>query len=292
MARVAATPRIRSPRAWLLRAERLLRERGVPNPRVDAEELLAAVLGLGRTDLYLRTGSLAEEETARLEEMLGRRMAREPLQYILGEAWFWGRAFAVGPGVLIPRPETEVLVDACLQAAVRFGTVLEVGTGSGCVAATLALERPACTVLAVDRDPRALAVAWENLGRHGVAGRVRLACMDLLESVAPGFHADVVVANLPYVRSRRIPGLPPEVRDFEPAPALDGGPDGLALIRRLVPDAARRLAPGGLLALEIGADQAEAVASLLEGTAGLSAVEIRRDLAGRFRVALAREMGS
>ena len=287
----AAPPPLQNARDWLALAERLLEERGVPNPRVDAGEILARAAGRPRLDPALLETRLSPGALRRLEGLLARRLAREPLQYVLGRAWFWGRAFAVGPGVLIPRPETEVLVEVCLQEVGGTGRVLDVGTGSGCIAVTLALERPGCRVLAVDRDVRALAAARENVRRHGVASRVALACMDLVAGVRPGIAADLVVANLPYVPSSALPGLQPEVRDFEPASALDGGGDGLALIRRLVPAAVRCLAAGGLLALEIGADQGPAVEALLARTPGLSRVEIRRDLAGRRRVALARRAG-
>lgn len=245
-------------------AESYLAGRGVESPRLNAEHLLARALGLKRMELYLQFDRpLGEEERAPLREMVRRRGAREPLQHILGTAEFHGRVFACDRRALIPRPETEQLVEIALELARGFAApaVLDVGTGSGVIALTLALELPGAEVHATDISPDALALAAENAGRLGLEGRVTMTAADLLPAAGGPFH--LIVANLPYIPTGDLAALAPEVR-ADPALALDGGPDGLQAIRALAPAAAPRLAPGGALLLEIGAGQAAAVAALLE----------------------------
>jgi len=239
--------------------ERYLADRGVENPRLNAEHLLAHALGLKRMELYLQFDrQLTESERAPLRETVKRRGAREPLQHILGTVEFHGRTFASDKRGLVPRPETEQLVEIALEIAKSKASkkMLDIGTGSGVIALTLALEIPSSEVHAVDISPDALALAAENAARHELAARVSFHQTDLLPPDETKF--DLIVANLPYIPAGEIESLSPEVR-HDPASALDGGPDGLDLIRRLIDTAPDRLAPGGALLLEIGAGQADAV---------------------------------
>ncbi|MFM8682706.1 MAG: peptide chain release factor N(5)-glutamine methyltransferase [Chthoniobacterales bacterium] len=244
-------------------AESYLAERGVENPRLNAEHLLAHALGLKRMELYLQFDrQLTEAERAPLRETVKRRGAREPLQHILGTAEFHGRTFACDKRALIPRPETEQLVEIALEMAKGKAApkILDVGTGSGVIAITLALELTAAEVHAADLSPGALALAAENAARHGLTDHIAFHQADLLP---PGeIKFDLIIANLPYIPSGEIASLSPEVR-HDPLSALDGGPDGLDLVRRLIDAVPDRLAPGGALLLELGAGQADAVNTLL-----------------------------
>ena len=239
--------------------ERYLADRGVENPRLNAEHLLAHALGLKRMELYLQFDrQLTESERAPLRETVKRRGAREPLQHILGTVEFHGRTFASDKRGLVPRPETEQLVEIALEIAKSKASkkMLDIGTGSGVIALTLALEIPSSEVHAVDISPDALALAAENAARHELAARVSFHQTDLLPPDETKF--DLIVANLPYIPAGEIAALSPEVR-HDPLTALDGGPDGLDLIRRLIDTAPGRLTPGGALLLEIGIGQADAV---------------------------------
>lgn len=243
--------------------ERYLADRGVENPRLNAEHLLAHALGLKRMELYLQFDRpLTEAERAPLRDLVKRRGAREPLQHILGTADFHGRTFDCDKRALIPRPETEQLVEIALEI-VKGKTspqILDIGTGSGVIAITLGLELTAAEVHAIDLSTDALALAASNAERHGLVGRLTLHQADLLP---PGeIKFDLIVANLPYIPADEIASLSPEVR-HDPLAALDGGPHGLDLIRRLIDTAPERLTPGGALLLEIGAGQADAVNALL-----------------------------
>lgn len=266
-------------------AESYLAARGVDSPRLNAEHLLARILGLKRMELYLQFDRpLGEGERAPLREFVKRRAAREPLQHILGSVEFHGRAFLCDKRALIPRPETEQLVEIALEI-VRTKpappAILDVGTGSGVIAVTLAKELPEAAMQATDVSPDALALAGENAAKHDCGERITFTAADLLPPGPAPF--DLIIANLPYIPSGEIAGLAEEVR-HDPALALDGGADGLDLIRRLAAAAPGRLAPGGALLLEIGIGQSEAVASLLTACK-FRDISIRSDYQGIPRFA-------
>jgi release factor glutamine methyltransferase len=255
------------------------RARGVDSPRLDAELLLARALGATRIQLIVDAKRpLSPEELGRMRELVKRRRAREPIAYILGEREFYGRTFRVDARVLVPRPDTETLVDVALARTRHVSLsmrALDLCTGSGCVAITLARERPTSSVFATDVSPDALAVARGNALRLG-AYNVALREGDLFAAAPRGRRFDVVTANPPYIASSDIATLMPDVRDHEPRLALEGGPDGLALLRRIVADAPAYLVPRGILAVEIGAGEAPDVARLFEA-AGYTSVEVQRD---------------
>lgn len=259
-----------------------LKEKGIKEGRLDAELLLSDALGLDRVGLYLNYDRpLTAAELALVRERVGRRARREPLQYILGRVEFWSLSFAVNPAVLIPRPDTEILVEEALKRASADAAILDVGTGSGAIAVALAHELPAAAVEGVDISPGALKVAAENARRNGVDGRLRLAEADLAR--LPEGLFDLIVSNPPYIARGELAELMPEVRDFEPHMALDGGEDGLDSYRLLARQTPSRLRPGGWLLLEAGIGQAAAVQKLLS-EAGMLDIFIRDDYAGIPRV--------
>ena len=256
--------------------------RGLDAPRLDAELLLAATLGLDRVGLYVNfERPLQADELAAYRERVRRRAGREPLAYILGQAEFWSLPLKVTPEVLIPRPETELLVEEALPRLSGRQQVLDVGTGSGALAIALAHERQELSVTAIDVSPAALAVAADNARSNGVAERIHFAQHDLRQ-LPPG-PFDLIVANPPYVPSGELATLMPEVRDFEPQLALDGGVDGLDAYRALARQAEVVLTAAGWLLVEVGSGQAPAVQELFAG-AGLKEILIARDLAGIERV--------
>jgi len=241
---------------------------GIESPRLNAEVLLAHVLGKERRWMWAHPEfALMEDNEERFRLLLARRLGREPLAYLLGEWEFYGRPFFITPDVLVPRPETELLVEAVLDwtREHRAAVLADIGAGSGAIAVSLALELPRARIVAVDLSPAALAVTRRNAARHGVRERLVLLEGDLLEPVRQAELAplDAIVANLPYIAEEEYITLMPEVREHEPSLALRAGEGGLALIRRLIAEAPPLLAPGGLLALEVGAGQAEEVARLL-----------------------------
>ncbi len=253
---------------------------GVETPRVDAEWLLAGLVGVGRAGLAADGDrELAPSLAARYEAMIARRARREPLQQILGWEEFHGLRFTVTPDVLVPRPETERLVEWALALAPAAASrAIDVGTGSGCVACALAASRPDLRVIALDASAAAATVARRNVEALGLSARVGVVVSDLFAALDDR-AVDLIVANPPYVPTPALDRLQPEVVDHEPRLALDGGADGLRLIRRLVADAPARLTSGGWLVLEtFGGDQARAVADLMR-RAGLTDVAIRSDLA-------------
>jgi release factor glutamine methyltransferase len=269
-----------------------LRAAGVEDPRLDAEVLLAEATGSDRAHLVAEPeAELPPAAARRFGEMVRRRLRREPVAYILGWRGFRHLELVVDPRVLIPRPETELLVELALELRPR--SVLDVGTGSGAIALAVASELRECSVTATDTSTAALEVARANAERLGLSDRV-----DLVEGTLPEGHAefDLVLANLPYVSEAEWDGLEPEVTEWEPREALLAGPDGLDAIRALLTERVRRLSthveqtsnsPSEVLALEVGEGQAEAVAELLAG-AGFDGVETRRDLAGIERVVIGR----
>jgi release factor glutamine methyltransferase len=268
------------------RSRQRLSSVGIDEARLDAELLVSEVTGRGRAWLFLHPDEeLTPAQTARLEALLSRRLRREPLPYILGRAEFCGLTFRVTPAALIPRPETEILVEAAIERAQGLGAqfIVDVGSGSGAIAVALARQMPQVHVIAADVSLNALRLARENVVTHDAAGRVHLLCSDLLDGLRGEF--DCVVANLPYVRADEFPELQPEVRNYEPRWALDGGPDGLELIRRLGAQLLGHLRTGGFAALEVGAGQAPEVTKLLE-TAGLRTAEALRDYGGIERVVI------
>jgi len=264
---------------------------GVESARAEARLLLGHAAGLALEELLAHPERpLGEAELAAYESLLARRERREPVAYLIGRADFYSREFAVDRRVLIPRPETELVAELAIaylrQAFPGEAALLlaDLGTGSGNLAVTLALELPVALVHAVDLASAALEVAAGNARRHGVSGRVRLLAGDLWEPLAGlegRLHA--VVANPPYVAEGEFAGLMPEVRDFEPREALVAGPDGLSCLRRIAARAREFLRPAGAVFLEVGAGQAEAVAEMLRD-AGLTAVRVHRDYAGHGRV--------
>jgi release factor glutamine methyltransferase len=262
-------------------------ERRQDTPRLDAEVLIAAALGVARLQLYVQFDRpLDQAELAAIRDSVRRRQAGEPVAYIVGKKEFFGLELAVDARVLVPRPDTETLVDEALARLAErppeapAPRIADVGTGSGAIAVTLAKQRPAAEVLATDISAEALEVARENARRHGVT--VTFLEGDLDAPLALHAPLDLITANLPYIPTGDLAGLPPEVR-HEPRRALDGGADGLALVRRLVAAASALLAPGGALALEVGAGQAPSAAELCR-TAGLTDVRLRRDLGSIDRV--------
>jgi release factor glutamine methyltransferase len=262
---------------------------GVPEARADAEVLLAAVLGTTRAGLVAAARRpLAPAAGAALDALLARRAAREPLHYVVGEREFWSLPFAVDARVLVPRPETELLVETALRLAPAARRILDVGTGSGAVAAALARERPAARVWASDVSLDALAVARLNLARHAPA--VGLVAGDLLAPFGGG-RFDLVVSNPPYVADAELARLAPEVRAHEPRLALAAGEDGLAVLRALVAAAPRVLTPGGWLVMEMGAGQGSALRAAVEATGRWPRIEVVRDHAGIERVLAVEEGG-
>jgi release factor glutamine methyltransferase len=259
-----------------------LSSRGVENARLEAEWLLCAATGLDRVGLYLNfERPLDGQELAVYRAMVARRGRREPLQHILGSQEFCGMEFEVTPDVLIPRHDTETLVDEALARMPDAQSVLDIGTGSGCIAVALAHRITGALVTAVDLSLAALDVACRNAERNGAD--IEFLQGSLLEPVA-GRQFDLIVSNPPYIPSGDLETLQPEVRDYDPRGALDGGLDGLEIYRKLIPDAVRVLAHGGWLLVEVGAGQADAVSLLFSSVEGYGLPVTARDQSGIVRV--------
>lgn len=278
----------------------MLRRAGIEDAAREAGWLLEHALRRPALDLRLSESQPVEGEgLRRAQALLARRANREPLQYLLGTQEFCGVEFEVEPSVLIPRPETELLVDAAVRyagmhsAAGRRPVIVDMGTGSGCIAVTLARRMPLAVLYATDRSAEALRVAKRNAERHGVAGQVTFLEGDLLQPLrACGVtgRVDLVISNPPYIAEREWEALQPEVRLFEPRIALAGGEDGLAIYRRLVQEAAKLLTTAGWLIMEIGQGQVHPILALIEATGRYGTVDVRRDQAGIDRVVCARRV--
>ena len=277
----------------LRRAVATLRAHGIDDPEIEAELLLRHVLQLDRAYLFLRLPEqLTAEQDDDFRRLIARRVAHTPSAYLTGRREFYSLSLLVGPGVLIPRPETEHVVDAVLEtgrALLRERdrvTFVDVGTGSGAIALAVARHLPALRVLATDISPAALAVAELNARRLRLAGRVTFLAGDLLAPLHE--PVDIVAANLPYIPTAVWQELSPEIRDHEPRTALDGGEDGLRVIDRLLSAVPSHLTAGGVVILEIGHDQAAGVHALVAERLPGASLEIRRDLAAHERVAVIR----
>lgn len=263
-----------------------LARRGIEAARLEADLLVAHGLSVERIALYIDLDRpLVASELDAIRKLVERRRKREPMAYILGDRDFYGRSFRVTPAVLVPRPDTETLVERALQRlpGQGGGTLLDVCTGTGAVAITIAAERPDLSVVASDIDPAALEVARDNAARLGVGERVELRLGDLFAACKPGERFAAITANPPYIASHEFDGLEPEVRDFEPRLALDAGPDGLAFYRRIATGAPQHLLAGGALLVEVGIGQAREVCALFEAV-GLRELVVTRDLGGVERV--------
>ena len=279
----------RTVRRVLMDSTQFLRDAGIESARLDAEVLLGHALDKEKADIYLGMESTLNDSDEKIfRESLTRRAKGEPLAYITGHKEFWSLDFVVTPDVLIPRPETELVVELTLKEAITTKAalkILDIGTGSGVIAIALAKELPAAEIWAVDVSAAALNIAEVNARRHGVAERVKFLDGDLFDPITElGHRFDVIVSNPPYILSKEIANLGREVRDWEPKMALDGGPDGLDCYRHIIGGAHTYLAPAGRVLLEIGEDQGTAVAGLFVPAGRFGAATIFQDYAGKDRV--------
>jgi release factor glutamine methyltransferase len=275
----------------ILRTAAFLQERGIESPRTSAELLLSHTLRLERVQLYVRHDQpLEKAELAVFRELIRRRLRREPVAYILGRKGFWNLDLQVGPEVLVPRPETELLVEAALAGLAKHppgrpARVLDLGTGSGAVILALASTAPQHRYFASDVSAAALATARRNAQSAGCGERVAFFAADWLGALRRDAGPfDLIVSNPPYIATGVLSGLQPEIALYEPQLALDGGVDGLQSHRAIIASAGRHLAPGGALMLEIGADQREALHALAEQAAAYDEVRCLKDYAGCDRV--------
>jgi release factor glutamine methyltransferase len=263
------------------------KRRDLDSPRLEAEILLCAVLRVDRVRLIVDAKRpLSQKELSTYRSMIQRRRSGEPAAYIIGHREFHGREFHVNPRVLIPRPDTEILLeDALRRTAHRHldGRALDLCTGSGCVAISFALARPTWRVTGTDLSEAALAVARRNALRHGALWGVRFVQGDLFASLGEGERFEIIVANPPYIPTQELASLDAGVRDFEPSSALDGGSDGLDFYPRLCEGSRKHLVPAGVLAVEVGAGQAAEVQAIFE-RAGFTDIERKKDYGGHERV--------
>jgi release factor glutamine methyltransferase len=271
----------------------VLQRAGIATAARDAELLLGHVLGFEPAHLHARPEETTrEEDGARYRHLIARRAAHEPLQYLTGVQEFWSLTFRVGPAVLIPRPESEGIVEAFLRVNTRPDpVVVDVGTGSGCLAVAVAHELSGALLHAIDASEAALSLARLNASNNDVAGRIAFYHGDLLEplrGLGLEQRIDAVLSNPPYIARDDLAGLEPEVRDHEPLAALTPGPDPLAVHARLAREAPPFLRPGGHLVVEFGQGQEQALRALYRGTPGVEVLEIRPDLAGIPRILVAR----
>jgi release factor glutamine methyltransferase len=288
-----ARPRMdaREGAAAIAKASAHLARAGVENARLDAELLMAAAAGVSRAAVIADSIHLDADVMARFERMVGRRTAREPLAYIVGHREFYSLEFVVRPGVLIPRPETETVVEAALGFLRErpAAKVLDIGTGSGAIAIAMAANAPEAQIVAIDISKVSLEVAGENARRHGCTGRIAFVEADYaaLDARALPFASfDLIVSNPPYITKAELPALAPEVRDFEPRLALDGGVDGMEFYRKIAAGLARWLAPEGEVILEVGAGQAEAVEAIIVDAMRIEARSVEsKSVESRMRAA-------
>ncbi len=275
-------------RRALVDGAQLLLDAGVDTNQLDAEVLLRCALEVRRWELYANMDRpLDEFQSHRFRQLIARRAQHEPLAYITGQREFWSLDFFVTPDVLIPRPETELVIEIALRhlhaGEQHNWRVLDLGTGSGVLAICLARERPGATVTAVDLSSSALAVAQSNSERHGVGGMIQFLKGDLFGPVSRD-DFQLIVANPPYVRTQELATVAPEIREWEPLIALDGGIDGLKVYRRIIDRAHHYLVAGGYLILEIAADMATSVAELVAAAGCYKQIAVHSDYAGRDRV--------
>lgn len=267
-----------------------LAEAGIEGPDLDARVLLKHALSIGDVALIADgDAAVCAADAARLEDLIGRRLAGEPVARIIGSREFWGMEFALSPETLVPRPDTEILVESVLAALAPDRTkplrILDFGTGTGCILIALLHELPDARGLGVDISEQAAKTACGNAARLGVSARAQFVCGDWGAAIEGRF--DVVISNPPYLRNDEIAGLAREVRAHDPVQALASGQEGLEAYRRVVADARRLLAPGGLVGLELGAGQEAAVAAIAEEAGFVAAGPARRDLGGIGRAFLA-----
>lgn len=269
----------------LIWATNRLREKGIDEPRLDAEVLLSYLLGMDRAKLYLnREAVLSDEQIGRFRNLVERRGLREPVAYLTGTKEFMSLDFKVNSSVLIPRPDTEILVEEIL--AIKPALMVDVGTGSGAIAISAAYYLPETRVFATDISPEALNLARENAINLGVSDRIEFVQGNLLTPFInrPNFRVDLIAANLPYIPGEVLKELPDEVRKYEPALALDGGCEGLDLYKSLIGQVPRVLKSGGRLLMEIGYDQSGLLADFLTQIPCFSGIRVIKDLSGRDRV--------
>jgi release factor glutamine methyltransferase len=265
--------------------EQALSKSALDSPRLDAEILLTHALRITRSQLHAHPQSrLSSAELASYRQLIEQRTRREPVAYIVGHKEFYGLDLFVDGWALIPRPETELLVEKAIEISQRQSVLADVGTGSGAIAVSLAVHLPQAVVYATDASPEALDVAACNCRRHRVEDRVHLLQGHLLEPLPE--PVDLIAANLPYVSQAELAQLPPEISQYEPHEALNGGPDGLDHIRRLLAQAKGHLKPGGVVLLEIGATQGPTVIALARHHFPASKIEIMQDYAGLDRVVI------
>jgi release factor glutamine methyltransferase len=276
---------IRDALAWGAQA---LREAAIENARLDADVLLRHALDMERERLYMNIEApISAGQEAKFRQLVLRRSRREPVAYITGHKEFWSLDFVVTPAVLIPRPETELLVEVALQYVRKTGSVqiIDLGTGSGAISVCLAKEAAEAKIVAVDISPIALDVARVNAEHHGVTGRIRFLSGDLFAPLKPLRETfNVIVSNPPYIRTSELSTLTPEISSWEPMIALDGGAEGIDACRRIIEEGHEYLAHGGAIVLEIGADIAPAVVELFAHSGSYGPVSVYRDYAGKDRV--------
>lgn len=288
------TPTVWTIKALLSWTTEFLASKGIESSRAEAQILLAHVLKCSKVDLLVRYDEQpTDAERTRFRELIQRRVAGWPVAYLVGTRDFYLLTFEVTPAVLVPRPETETLVLEALGylKPLEAPAVLDLGTGSGCIAISIAHQKKEARVTAVDISPDALAVAKRNAVRHGVAERIEFLNGDLFAPLAPGGTFDLIVSNPPYIAPDEFSSLAPDVRDHEPRIALEGGSDGLAFYRRIAAGVGPFLKPGGRLLMEIGYTQEESVREIVGRQAGLEVGPTIKDMSGNPRVVGARRKG-